>query len=728
MKAKIAGLARRTVFTLLTAAIFFSFSCGSDTPSSINDGAAQTTAEPGTASAAVAEVVITVDKEKIPSSGSEAVYITAAAKDADGKDVSGAEIEYYSQGEVLEGPAFYSAEPGFYNLYAYCNGIRSNVIEVQVVDSDVARVSLYAGSTTIATGQKLNMVINAYRSNGNRIGKKSVLYDDGVGLEGRTFTSNEPGLHILYAMVQEVKSQPFAVMVSDGEPPDATLALGAASSHINLGETLGFTAALADGQGNQITGDISDCELYRIGGDDYTALTKLEDGTFTPETAGKYYFVAVCRGTASRVVAISVIDPEVPTYFGADSDIPVIVIDTHGLELSAEYTQVTVYVYDSGATNSRTDKPAIVTEAEVRWRGQSSLDFPKKQFALHTITENGSNNNIALLGLPSENDWVLNGSYADKSLIRNGLAYHIFGLVSNYTPRSEYCEVYVNTSDNPDNPLNYQGVYSLIEKIKVDKDRVDIDKLTVDDNSGEALTGGYIVAIDKYKDSDYHFDTDFGTFVLSYPDEDVITSAQRTYITDYIMDFTEALHSKNFTDPVTGYRKYLDVESTVKQLAVTELLRNVDGFIISTYFYKPRGGLLYAGPAWDYDLTLGNADYNDAYKTNGWYVTTMPLARHLLRDPYFKQRYTEVWQELRRNILGDENLIQYIDDQVSMMGNALARSLARWPDQWDGKTYVWPNLMGGDYRSTHDEEIAAMKKFILTRAAWIDNHIESSNW
>lgn len=138
MKAKIAGLARRTVFTLLTAAIFFSFSCGSDTPSSINDGAAQTTAEPGTASAAVAEVVITVDKEKIPSSGSEAVYITAAAKDADGKDVSGAEIEYYSQGEVLEGPAFYSAEPGFYNLYAYCNGIRSNVIEVQVVDYSAA--------------------------------------------------------------------------------------------------------------------------------------------------------------------------------------------------------------------------------------------------------------------------------------------------------------------------------------------------------------------------------------------------------------------------------------------------------------------------------------------------------------------------------------------------------------------------------------------------------------
>ncbi len=219
-----------------------------------------------------------------------------------------------------------------------------------------------------------------------------------------------------------------------------------------------------------------------------------------------------------------------------------------------------------------------------------------------------------------------------------------------------------------------------------------------------------------------------GEFVLSYPSAKTITDAQRSYITKYINDFISTLHSDNFTDPQNGYRKYLDVESTVRHLALTELLRDVDGFIISTYFYKPRNGLLYAGPAWDYDLTLGNADYNGGADTQGWYVTSMPLSRHLLRDPYFKQCYVDVWKQLRSNLLGDDKLLQYIDDQVSMIGNALPRSMARWPEQWDGRTYIWPNLMGKDYRATHEQEIIAMKKFILTRAKWIDKQIENASW
>jgi|GEM_PF-906945 Spore coat assembly protein len=726
MKTFFAKYARCAALALLAVSLIFIFSCGSDNPVSTQTEASSVT-EAALQDKTVTEVVITVNKEKIPSNGSEAVYITANAINAEGETVPDAVITYFAQGDALNSPIFYSTTPGFYNLYAYCNDIRSNVIEVQVVDSDVAKVSLYAGSTTIAAGQRLNTVINAYKSNGNRASRKGVLYCDGVELSERSFTSDDPGLHILYAEVLDVRSQPIAVMISDGTPPDATLALGAASSSMNLGETAAFTATLADSDGNQITGKISDCELYLIE-NDYVTLTKIDGGKYTPTAAGKFYFVAVCKGVASRVFALSVTDPNAPKYLGADSDIAVIVIDTHGADLSETYTNVTMYVYDSGSTNSRTDKPTIVTEAQIRWRGQSSLGFPKKQFALHTVTYNGANNNISLLGMPEENDWVLNGSYADKSLIRNGFAYTLFGLTCTYAPRYKYCEVYINNSDNPDNPLNYQGVYACIEKIKVDQNRVNIDKMTAEDNSGDALTGGYIVAIDKYKDGDYHFDTDFGTFVLSYPDEDEITTAQRNYITNYIMDFTEALHSDHFTDPETGYRKYLDVDSTVRHLAVTELLRNVDGFIISTYFYKPRNGLLYAGPAWDYDLTLGNADYADGANPEGWYVTSMPLSRHLLRDPYFHQYYIDVWKQLRQNILGDDNLVQYMDDQVSMIGNALQRSLARWPEQWDGFTYIWPNLMGDDYRATHEQEIAAMKKFILTRAHWIDEQIENASW
>lgn len=716
---------KRGALLLLVAMSMLSSSCDAG-PSVPADTQPVTGAVETDPTASVTEVSIVVDKEKIPSSSAEAIYITATAKDANGKEVPDAEIEYYAQGKLLDSPVFSTSVPGFYNLYAYCNGIRSNVIEVYVFDSDVARVSLYASATTMAVGEQINLVINSYKSNGQRSTRQGKLYVNGEEIDRRAFEPTEPGLYILYAEVQDVRSQPVAVLATEGKN-DSTLALGAAANYITLGQTVYFTATYADANGKQLSGSIKDCKLYRIE-NDYLTLTEITDGKFTPKSSGKYHFVAVNGDVASRTFTLSVTDPNAPTYVGEESDIPVIVIDTHGQQLSDQYTRVTVYVYDSGKTNKHTDKPTIVTEAEIRWRGQSSMGFPKKQFALHTITYNGANNNLPLLGMPAENDWVLNGSYADKSLIRNGFAYNLFGKVCSYAPRAKYCEVYVNSSENPANPVNYQGVYSLIEKIKPDENRVNIHKLTPNDNSGEALTGGYIVAIDKVKASDYYFGTDFGNFVLVYPDNDDITTPQRDYITDYIMDFTRALHSDHFTDPETGYRKYLDVDSTVRHLAVTELIRDVDGFIISTYFYKPRGGKLYSGPAWDYDLTLGNADYNDGSSPQGWYVTAMPLTRHLLRDPYFHQYYIDVWKELRQNLLSDASLLKDMDEQVGMIGNALKRSLARWPEQWDGRTYVWPNLMGRNYRATHEEELAAMKRFIQERADWIDKNIEGASW
>jgi len=709
---------------LASLAAFNLTSCNNNAAADIDtEPEVQTEAKP---EERVAAVTITVDKEKIPSSGAEAIYITAVATDADGNVVPGVEFEYYAQGKPLDSPVFFSNVPGFYNLYAYCNGIRSNVIEVQVFDSDVARVVLYAGTPNVEVGTKVTAIATAYKSNGARSSRTGKLYVNGVEQDSRVFEPQEPGLYILYATVQNVRSNPFVIMATEGVQRN-TLTLGAAANYARVGETVVFTAALAGPDGKQISGSINDCTLYKIE-NDFVTLTEIKDGKFTPQAAGKYHFFAVSGDVASRVFTLSVTDPNAPTFFGEESDLPIIVIDTHGQELSERYTRVTIYVYDSGKTNKPTDKPTIVTEAEVRWRGQSSLGFPKKQFAVHTITYNGQNNNLPLLGLPAENDWVLNGSYADKSLIRNGLSYHIFSLVCGYAPRTRYCEVYVNSTDNPNNPLNYQGIYTLIEKIKPDENRVNIHKMTDKDISGEALTGGYIVALDKVKAGDYSWNTEVGTFVLVYPDNDKATPEQKRYISNYVQDFTRALRSENFTDPNTGYRKYLDVDSTVKHIAVTELIRDVDGFVFSTYFYKPRGDKLYAGPAWDYDLSFGNADYNDASNPRGWYVTNMALCRYLLRDPYFKQRYIEVWKELRQNILKDENLLKYIDDHVGMLGNALQRSLARWPEQWDGRTYVWPNLMGPNYRATHEEEIAAMKRFITERAAWIDRHIENASW
>ena len=40
---------------------------------------------------------------------------------------------------------------------------------------------------------------------------------------------------------------------------------------------------------------------------------------------------------------------------------------------------------------------------------------------------------------------------------------------------------------------------------------------------------------------------------------------------------------------------------------MVEITRNVDGYVLSTYFYKDRGGKITMVPVWDYNGSLGNA-------------------------------------------------------------------------------------------------------------------------
>lgn len=412
------------------------------------------------------------------------------------------------------------------------------------------------------------------------------------------------------------------------------------------------------------------------------------------------------------------------TFHGYSSSCPVIVIDASGKPISTKERKCTVRVYgEPGEGAQYGDEPVLVSAGEIKIRGQSSLGFLKKQYSLHLMNEDGTNNNVKLLGLPSENDWVLNGSYADKSLIRNGLAQTILGDVMEYTPRTQYCEVYLTTKSGT---LDYIGLYTLVEKIKIDNKRVNIARLTPDDNEEPEITGGYIFSLDKVKGGENTLDTQVGTLTVVKPSPDEITEAQDNYIKTYLKNFTDTIKSdskRNLEDG--GAADYVDFESFAAPLAVTELLRNVDGFAISTYMHKDRGGKVQYGPGWDYDLSLGNADYNDGRNPEGWYVVrNSSLIRNIMRVDEMSELFVETWKELREGLLSDDNLDAYIDCQLSLAGwDCIARSCSRYPDHWNG-AYVWPNYNTGDYfTKNHAEEIQMMRDFIHARAKWMDRHI-----
>jgi subtilisin-like proprotein convertase family protein len=260
------------------------------------------------------------------------------------------------------------------------------------------------------------------------------------------------------------------------------------------------------------------------------------------------------------------------------SDIPIVVINTGGVPIPDEpkiHGMMGIIWHGPGNINYITDPfNAWYGHIGIEMRGSSSQLFPKKPYGFETRDEFGNNMNVQLLGMPIENDWVLIPNYSDKSLMRNSFTYDLARSMGYWAPRSRFCEVVVNGE--------YAGVYALMEKIKRDDDRVDILPMTNADISGDALTGGYIIKIDKWTGSNNdgwessflpmaHPDNQKINFLYHYPAPDSIVPAQKNYIQSFILQFESTLWGPQFNDPVNGYYQYIDMNSFIDFFIINEL-------------------------------------------------------------------------------------------------------------------------------------------------------------
>src|SRR6185369_4342184 len=134
---------------------------------------------------------------------------------------------------------------------------------------------------------------------------------------------------------------------------------------------------------------------------------------------------------------------------------------------------------------------------------------------------------------------------------------------------------------------NYYGLYVLEEKIKVGKNRVDVDKLRPENTNAPSVTGGYLLSIDKSNPGSPTYVADASIWYLD-PDYYEITSperaAQKQYIDDYFNSFYSALTGPNWTDPLQGYPAYIDMDSWIDSHLHNTFVFNADMLRISTYF------------------------------------------------------------------------------------------------------------------------------------------------
>ena len=411
-----------------------------------------------------------------------------------------------------------------------------------------------------------------------------------------------------------------------------------------------------------------------------------------------------------------------PPIFGQvdfnSSNIPIIIIETNGQEiLDAPKIIANMKVIDHGEyrnylTDSIHDYDGKIS---IEIRGSSSQSFPKKQYDFETKNDDGSNNNVSLLGLPSENDWILSAPYSDKTLIRNILAYKLSESLGHYAPRTSLCELVLNGQ--------YAGVYVLTEKIKRDKNRVDISKLKPDEINGDDLTGGYIFKIDKSTGSNcYGWSTEIANIYIQYeyPDCDDIVPEQKLYIKNYVNSFEEALFSNYFSDSIYGYRQLIDLNSALDYFIVNEISKNIDAYAQSTFMYKDKdseGGKLIFGPVWDYNLAFGNANYRNGYKTNELLAPNHIWWGRLLKDSIFTNSLKIRWDEIRKDKFSNLQIINIIDSLSFVLSEAQQRNFQKWNVLGEN---VWPNYYVG---TSYADEIRFLKSWIINRLNWLDNNI-----
>jgi hypothetical protein len=422
------------------------------------------------------------------------------------------------------------------------------------------------------------------------------------------------------------------------------------------------------------------------------------------------------------------------------SNLPIVVINTNGGQIKDEpkiSAQMGIIYNGPFSENRITDAfNDFNGKIGIEYRGSTSQTFPKKPFGIEIWDENNMDINVSILGMPKESDWILNAVYNDKSMMRDMVTYILGGSVMEYATRGKYCELVLNGQ--------YQGVYVFMEKIKRDKNRVNISKIDPITVQGDELTGGYIIKLDKQTGSNsssgwispyapYQNANQKTYFQIEYPKNNDLNSSQTKYIKDHISNIESVIASNQYKDPIQGFRKYIDTKSLIDYIIMNELTKNPDAYRLSTYFFKEKdsdGGLIKFGPLWDYNLGFGNVNYCTGGHPEGLVIKTFNQLcagdnwvihfwwNRFLQDEAFYKDLKVRWKNLREREFSTLKIHNVIDSISNLLYQSQTRNFQKWPILGQ---YIWPNYYIG---SSYFDEVNYLKNWTSDRLKWLDKEWE----
>lgn len=333
---------------------------------------------------------------------------------------------------------------------------------------------------------------------------------------------------------------------------------------------------------------------------------------------------------------------------------------------------------------------------KIRGRGNSTWEFPKKPFQMK-LDDKGE-----FLGMPNDKKWLFLAEYADKTMLRNKIAYEM-GYISNldWTPQARFAEVFINGE--------YNGTYNVTQKVEESDNRVAL---------GDT---GYLLELDQLErldfDDVYFESTATDKFIVNIKEPSLeYDSEEYSYIVNLIGSFESALFGANFTSESNGYRQFIDIDSFVDWFLISEITKNVDSmFFSSIYLNVIPEERIKMGPLWDFDLAFGNVDYADSRYPEGWWVKYNPWYERLFQDPYFVAKVKERFEYFNNN---QDLIIDKIDTYSAQLKWAQEENDNKWQTMG---VFVWPNPVVFD---TYQEEVDSMKSWYSARMSWLESAID----
>ena len=329
-------------------------------------------------------------------------------------------------------------------------------------------------------------------------------------------------------------------------------------------------------------------------------------------------------------------------------------------------------------------------EDNIRGRGNSTWGFPKKPYAIKL------NSKASILGMPAHKRWVLLANWLDKTMLRNRVSFEIANQTDlAWTPRSEFVEVVLNGV--------HKGNYLLCEQIKVDKNRVNVDKLT-DENP----SGGYILELDTYFDEVFKFRSSYYNMPYMFKDPDEVTDVQYNYLLDYVENF-EASLADDARFAAREYVNYIDVDSFIDWWFVHELASNPEPHHPkSSYFHKDKDGKITAGPIWDFDW-----ETFVTYSTNTWCIKDFMYYGRLFQDEAFVARVKERWALLKPRF---ESVTNYISSEASRLTPSANINVPMW---------TIDVVVNQDEKLSYAAAVNRMRNNYAAKLNWMDKTISS---